>query len=123
MYRSGSRPTRGNWYEGARQEAIQGRSFPLFQILLGSGAGVWLMPDWKFSIRHGQIVYVVELVENWPFGMLLQLTAFIEGFQITGKTLFNRETHLLWNEEIDRKKIIESIRRGIEKTKSTNLEE
>ncbi|MFB9273428.1 hypothetical protein [Cohnella cellulosilytica] len=109
--------------KGQGKKLSKAEASRFFKSLLGSGAGVWLMPDWKFSIRHGQIVYVVELVENWPFGMLLQLTAFIEGFQITGKTLFNRETHLLWNEEIDRKKIIESIRRGIEKTKSTNLEE
>lgn len=86
----------------------------------GSGVGTWeVTPGREYAVRNGQIVYSVELTDNWPFGMKLKLSAFIGDRQIIENVLFDRDTRLPWDEEGDREK----FRRVIEKSKFTNSEE
>ncbi len=65
-----------------------------FGSVIGSGSGIWEVTKGReYSIRNGQIVYAVGLVDNWPFGMRLQLTAFINDQQVIRKIDFDRDTY------------------------------
>ncbi|GBG09474.1 hypothetical protein PAT3040_04120 [Paenibacillus agaridevorans] len=90
----------------------------IFKSLIGTSSGVGeVTENIEFAIRQGQIVYCIELVDLWPFGVKVQMTAFIGETKIIDKLLFDRESHLPWTEEDDRAKLRERIDRALDKSK------